>query len=49
MTTTLDQIEITADDLVSLVTRYNPKTNEARAKSPSDPVALRQAREANLR
>ncbi|MEP2639315.1 bifunctional (p)ppGpp synthetase/guanosine-3',5'-bis(diphosphate) 3'-pyrophosphohydrolase [Roseobacter sp.] len=29
MTTTLDQFEISADDLVGLVKEYNPKTNES--------------------
>lgn len=36
MTTTLDQIEITADDLVSLVSKYNPKTNEALIRAAYD-------------
>ena len=36
MTTTTDQMEITADDLVSLVSKYNPKTNEALIRAAYD-------------
>ncbi|WP_299829135.1 bifunctional (p)ppGpp synthetase/guanosine-3',5'-bis(diphosphate) 3'-pyrophosphohydrolase [uncultured Roseobacter sp.] len=36
MITTTDQMDITADDLVSLVSKYNPKTNEALIRAAYD-------------